>query len=207
MPCVKEVPMSTNESEAPPSPAAKKRPWLRLGLLAVVLVGVIALVRAMGWDEQFDPEHMRSLILSSGGWGVALFFVVFSVGVLLQVPGFVFVLAAVAVYGQVAGGLLGYVAALFAVSVSFWLVRLVGGSALSTLEKPLIKKILGRLDEHPLTTVAVLRMLTWMAPPVNYALALTNLSYGKYLLGSALGLIPPIFVAVVLYEGAVAYFT
>jgi uncharacterized membrane protein YdjX (TVP38/TMEM64 family) len=60
--------------------------------------------------------------------------------------------------------------------------------------------LLGRLDAHPVRVVALLRVVLIHSPQLNYALALSSLRYRDYLLGSALGLVLPVAVEVLLVE-------
>lgn len=54
-----------------------------------------------------------------------------------------------------------------------------------------------------IVTVVVLRLLLFMTPAVNYALALTPLRFRDFLLGSAIGLIPGV---ILFASGAAAIF-
>ena len=49
-------------------------------------------------------------------------------------------------------------------------------------------------------TVFLLRLFLWLAPALNYALALTHVKYRDYLIGSALGLIVPVAGAALLFD-------
>ena len=53
---------------------------------------------------------------------------------------------------------------------------------------------------RPLRTVVLLRIVLWMSPQLNYALALTGISFRNYLLGSAFGLIWPIVIMALFFE-------
>ena len=85
-------------------------------------------------------------------------------------------------------------------TLSFYVVRLIGGQPLGDIKRPLARRILARLDEHPLQTVAILRFFFWMAPPLNYALAMSKVRYRHYLLGSAIGLAIPIPLVVLFFD-------
>jgi hypothetical protein len=62
------------------------------------------------------------------------------------------------------------------------------------------RRILSHLDGHPVRTIFLLRLLLWMAPQLNYALALSNVRFRSYLLGTALGLLAPIAGLVLLSD-------
>ena len=121
-------------------------------------------------------------------------------------PGLVFVGAAILAYGQFYGGLAGYLGAVVSVSVSFWVVRLVGGQPLAEVKRPFLKRWLDRLDARPVRSVFVLRLLLWMAPPLNYALAMSSVRYRDYLIGSAMGLVIPITLVSLLFHWVIERF-
>ncbi|MEM1415476.1 MAG: VTT domain-containing protein [Myxococcota bacterium] len=179
------------------APTPERTTPSRWRLLALALVFVVTLVvaRSTGVTEHLTLEGIRSTMEGAGAFGLLLFLVVFALGELVHVPGLVFVAAAIVAYGPVAGGLLGYVGALGSVTVSFFVVRGVGGQQLAGVERPFFKRMLARLDERPVRAVAVLRLLLWMAPPLNYALAMSAVRYRDYLVGSALGLVLPILAS------------
>jgi uncharacterized membrane protein YdjX (TVP38/TMEM64 family) len=166
--------------------------WLRLGALGVVTVGLIVLSSVSGLGKELKPDAFRAHVLAAGSWGPLLLLVAFAVGELVHVPGVVFVGAAVLAYGRPLGGLLAYVGAIVSLAVSFAVVRGIGGKPLGAIKWAFARRLLGQLDTHPLRTVVLLRSVLWMTPQLNYALALSNLRFRDYLLGSAAGLVLPI---------------
>lgn len=187
--------MSATPQHADPVESADGPSKLRLALLAVFLIGLFVLGAATGWADRFTLEGIREAIADAGVWGFAVFLGAFALGELLHVPGFLFVAAAVLAYGRFVGGAAAYVGAVVSVIVSFAVVRGVGGRALGGLKNARVRRILDRLEERPVRVVALLRLLLWMAPPLNYALALSPVRFRDYVVGSALGLILPIAVA------------
>lgn len=182
-------------SDAAAVPAERPRRslvWRAVALVALVF-GLLALGRLTGAQEHLTAEKLRHLLPSLGAWGIPLFIALFALGELVHIPGMVFVAGAVYSYGRLGGAALSYVAAVLSVLFSFLVVRFVGGRMLEELDKPLIRRALSHLDERPLRTVFVLRTIFFMAPPLNYALALSSIGVGTYVVGSALGLVAPIF--------------
>jgi len=157
-----------------------------------LFAGLWVIGKATGLLEGWDQERIRTMVEASGALGVLAFIAAFSVGELLHVPGMVFVAAAIVLWGALWGFAISFGAALVSVLVSFFLVRAVGGKALAEMERPLVKRLLSRLDRRPIQTVALLRLVLWLAPALNYALAMTNVRPRDYLVGSALGLFLPI---------------
>lgn len=171
----------------------------------MLFVGSAIAVKVTGVSEDLTRESIQSMIEGAGVWGFLAFLGVFAIGELLHVPGLVFVAAAIVAYGQVAGGLAGYAGALVSVSVSFFVVRLIGGQPLSDVKRPILRRWLDRLDAHPIRSVAVLRLILWMAPPLNYALAMSKLRFREYIVGSAIGLLIPIAIVTLLFEWFLAW--
>lgn len=188
------------------TPPPKKPVWPRLLGLVAVLVTLLAIGHFSGATEYMTRENIAHFMQSLGVWGFLLFLVAFALGELVHVPGFVFIFAALIAYGRVWGAVAGYAGALVAVTVAFFLVRVVGGRALTEIKQPLIKRALGPLDKHPIRTVALLRAVLWFAPAVNYALGLSAIRYRDYLIGSAIGFIVPMVIFSVLFDWAMSFF-
>ena len=181
-----------------------KNRWLRLGALALTLVLLVVLARVTGLRDALTTERLQQAVADAGWWGLALFFVTFTVGQLLQVPGVVFVLVARAAWGPVLGFANAYVGAVVSASLVFLLVRAVGGKPLGEVTWPPARKILGGLERWPVLTIASLRAVMMLNPPLNYALALSPVRQRHHLLGSMLGLVVPVAIVVFLSEGALA---
>jgi uncharacterized membrane protein YdjX (TVP38/TMEM64 family) len=172
---------------------------IRLILVAALVIALVIAGRASGLFAALSTDKVRAIVQSAGAWGALIYLVLFSVGEFIHVPGMVFVAAAVLAWGRVGGGALAFVAAVVSVTVSFVVVRAVGGQPLATLRNPRARALLARLDERPLTTVIILRLMLWLLPGVNYALALSAIRFRPYLIGSAIGLLLPISVAAALF--------
>jgi uncharacterized membrane protein YdjX (TVP38/TMEM64 family) len=195
-------------SEAPPTPEAKGQSapargrgaaWRVLALVALI-AGLLAAGHATRAGEILSREHVRALMLELGARGFVAYVVIFALGELLHVPGMVFVAAAMLAYGRGAGFAAGLVGSLVSVSTSFWVVRLVGGQPLTEIRSPLLLRVLRRLEQRPVATVALLRIVLWLTPALNYTLAMSPLRFRDYLFGSALGLLPPLAVAALAFD-------
>lgn len=174
--------------------------WWRLALLAGLLLALWVVADRTGARESLTVESIQAIARRSGPLGVAVYLVVFAVALLAQLPGVVFVLAARVAWGPFAGFVAGYVGALAAVSLSFFVVRGVGGSALAQLRWRWAQRVLSHLDERPILTVALLRAVLALSPPLNYALAMSRTRFRDYFVGSALGLIAPISAWILLSD-------
>lgn len=164
-------------------------------LLAVVLfLGLLfAVFEISGLRGHFSLEFLRQQIVAHQLGGLLIFILLFSLGNLIQIPGWIFLAAAVLALGRTMGGLVTYVAAIVSCVMTFLVIRFVGDDALRQLNKPIIARILRHLDAHPIRSVVFARTLFQTAPPLNYALAISGIRFRDYLVGTLLGLPLPIF--------------
>lgn len=169
---------------------------LRLPVLLLVLVGLYVYSRESGLLEQANPEQIRTVVQQWGAYGMVLFVVLFSIGQLLYVPGMFFVIAAGLIYGGIAGFTIAMVGALVAITVSFYTVRMIGGSPLQNTQKPFIGRMLQGLHDHPIRSIATMRLIVSTAPWLNYILALSAVQYRQYIIGSVIGMVVPIALTV-----------
>lgn len=178
--------------------------WLRLGALLLTLVALFVLAQVTGLREAVTASRLQETVRAAGLWGLALFFAAFVVGQLMQVPGVVFLLAARLSWGPVLGFVTGYVGALLSASLVFLIVRTLGGRALAELTWPPARRVLAGLERRPVFTVAWLRTVLLLNPPLNYALALSPVRPRDHFVGSVVGLVFPVALTIALAEGALA---
>lgn len=168
---------------------------IRLVLLGAIVVALIIVRYTTSFGASLSTARVRELVQQAGAAGVGIFVLAFAFGELLHVPGLVFVGAAVLAWGRIAGGAVAYLGALVSISFSFAVVRAIGGQPLGELKQAWLRKMLTQLERRPVRTVALLRLVLWMAPAVNYALALSPIRYRDYAIGSAVGLAVPVAAA------------
>ena len=150
---------------------------------------------------------MQSYIVEAGAFGGVAYLVIFVVGELVHIPGMVFVVAAVLAWGVVEGFILGLVGAVLSVSVTFIIVRTLGGTPLKEIRFAWVKKVLARLENAPVSTIFILRTVFWIAPPLNYALAMSQVRFRDFFIGSAAGLAGPILLVSVVANVALDWLT
>lgn len=200
---------ASEPSDAAPPPddaanAAPRRPWLRAGLLVLLLGGLVIAGFASGITEHLTVDNIRDYMADAGATGVVVFLALFAAGQLVQVPGMIFVSAGALAYGEVIGFFLGWAGCMISIMLSFVIVRFVGGRLLNAVENKWIKRALAHLDKRPFTTVLVLRTAFSSSPILNYALSMTNVRVGPYFLGAALGIVPAIVITVFVVDSVVS---
>ena len=166
-------------------------------LFLSVLYGVFALT---GLREHFTVAFLQRLIGDNQLAGLLVFVLLFSLGNLIQIPGWLFLAAAVLALGRGPGGLATYFAASVSCVVTFLVIRCVGGDALRRLDNRVATYLLGRLDQRPVTSIVLLRMLFQTMPALNYALAMSGVRFRSYVAGTLLGLPLPILLYCLFFD-------
>jgi len=162
---------------------------LGVGLFLGVLLTTFEI---SGLRDHFNLAFVRQVISQHPIGGLVLFVLLFSLGNLIQIPGLIFLAAAVLTLGRVWGSAVTYVAAVVSCAFTFVMIRALGGSVLRLLENRVALRLLRKLDARPIACVALLRILFQTAPALNYALAMSGIGFRAYLAGTLVGLPAPI---------------
>ncbi len=174
--------------------------WLRVRQigLGLVLLACAALGVWLWRTGNLTQAAIGVWVRSYGMWAPPAFVLAFAIGELLHLPGMIFVVVARAAFGPVTGLLLGYFGAIVAVTVPFLLVRGVRSQRERAWNPRwrFLARVLDRVEQHPVRSVIVLRLLLWLSPPLDYALAFTSIRTRDYVIGSAVGLVPSIAAVV-----------
>ena len=173
------------------------RQLLYVLLFLALLLGVAEL---LGLREHFSLAHLQAQLTHHPVGGLLAFVALFALGNLIQIPGWVFLAAAVLALGKLPGGLVTYIAASLSCIVTFDAVRAVGGDALQKLENRTATRLLGHLHARPVSVIALLRMLFQTLPALNYTLALSGVGFRNYFIGTLIGLPLPIAAYCVFFD-------
>lgn len=169
---------------------------LRILVLVAALLLLFFLVQQIDWLSNIDPITVRETVQQWGQLGIVIYALVFTAGILLYVPGTIFIVVAGLLYGPVWGSVIAFVVANFAIFFSFNLVRRLGGTASSDDIPAWLSRRMKAISRKPVVTVAFLRTFLWTAPALNYLLALTSVEQRQHLLGTLLGTFAPIIIIV-----------
>jgi uncharacterized membrane protein YdjX (TVP38/TMEM64 family) len=182
-----------------------RHPWRRLLIVGLFIGVLFAVFELSGLRGHLSLDYLHRQIEANRLLGLLLFVLLFSLGNLIQVPGWIFLAAAVLALGKLWGGVATYVAASLSCICTFLLIRLLGGDALRELDQPLAVRILARLDRQPVRAVALLRILFQTLPALNYALALSGVRFRNYLAGTMIGLPVPIAIYCLVFDSLAHY--
>lgn len=176
------------------------RPSNRLIAVMLFLLLLFAGFELAGFRAHFSLEFLQQTIRAHQFSGLLVFVLAFALGNLVQIPGWVFLAAAVLTLGQLWGGIVTYIAACVSAIATYFTIRFVGGDALRQLDSKLAAKLLSRLDAHPVRNIVLLRMVFQTVPALNYSLALSGVRFRDYLMGTLLGLPLPIALYCVFFD-------
>ena len=173
-------------------------------MLVSIVLTLGAAAHFSGLASSITRERIEELALSWGLLGVISYVAVFAVGEILQLPGALFVVAAVAAYGPWLGTLIAYVGMNVASVAVFLFGRVIAGRALTEITHPRVLQLMSEVERAPIRTAIIARGVLFVLPGIGYALALSSIRLRDYVIGSAIGLVVPSALAAALGEWALS---
>jgi uncharacterized membrane protein YdjX (TVP38/TMEM64 family) len=168
-------------------PISLKTLSVALGFITLMATGIV--LNRAGY---VSSERLSAALLELGCWGMPVFFLCFVIGGLVQIPGVLFVIAARLAFGPTLGFFVGYTGAILAITAGFTMVRIMRGEQRgSTLKNAWAQRMLERAETRPIITIATLRLLFFLSPPLNVGLGFSSVRLHHYVVGSAIGIIVP----------------
>jgi uncharacterized membrane protein YdjX (TVP38/TMEM64 family) len=173
------------------------RGWIKPTAGLLVLGGLTWAGASYNLSTHPSLEQVRSMVHSLGAYGAAAFVGLCVGAVLLHMPEIVLIAIGGVLFGSVKGFFLGWIGSVAGSTCSFLMARYflrnaVQRALLSRFER--IQAIDERLARRGFWTILVLRLVLFMAPPLNWAIGVTRVRLRDYVLGSALGVVPCIAV-------------
>ena len=174
----------------------------RASLLKIVLVAVV--VSFIAWFyategyEKVDPEGMRVWIRNAGLWGGVLFIVAYSCLQPVGVNGLFFLLSAPLIWSPTDAFLLNWIGTVGTGVFSFAVARFVARDWVQKRLPHPVRRFDDRLHARGFATVFLLRLVFYTTPTVQYALGVSRVKIGPFILGSILGVAPFTFLTTLL---------
>lgn len=145
----------------------------------------------------FSLDRMTGFVNSLGAFGPVAFIGLCIAGVFLHVPEFLVIALGGVIFGGVQGFFYGWIGALAGSTSTFLCMRYFMRETVQTSLNGKFKRLDAldsRLAEQGFQTVLMLRLVLFMAPPLNWFIALTRVKFSHYFAASALGIIPGVAV-------------
>jgi len=168
----------------------------------VVVIGVAALVYALGWPRLFSPtslvEHratLRSFVAHDRLAAMGVYVAVYATAVALSIPGgWPLTVLGGLLFGGAVGGALAAVSATIGAGVIFLAARTAFGSSLRLRNGSAVEKLAAGLRADAFNYLLFLRLVPvfpfWL---VNLAPALLNIRLSTFLAATAIGILPATF--------------
>ncbi len=169
----------------------RRAPIARTVLLVAIVAAIV--VAAPFVDLQQHVEAIRGWLIAFGPWAPAVFVVGYAVATTCGVPGTPLTVLAAVLFGPWIGVLTMIAATTLAASSGFCVSRFVARDRVERLlaRRPAYERLQGMVEAAPLTVISFARLMpAFPFTFVNWALGLSRVSFGRYLLASELAMIP-----------------
>jgi len=180
----------------------------RLGqVLPVVVIGVLIGLAISGAFDGIDSDRIKDWILASGLWGPAVFIILLAGLQPLYVSVYLFLFAAVAIWGPWTALPICWVGIQGACLWPYLVTRHVisGDEALAERVPERARPYLDRIREQGLGAVILSRLLFYTSTPVQWCYGLTPVKTKDFVLGTLLGTIPMTALTLFVGEAAIAW--
>lgn len=175
---------------------------VKLGLVVLVVLAFFFGARLAGMDQLLSLESMRRWVDSWGEFGPVAFIAVCIVGIVLYLPESLLLTFGGALFGGWSAFLYGWTATVIGTTITFLIARYLARDYVQrtfVARRDWFRRFDERFSRHGFFWVFLLRTVLGLAPPLNWAVGATSVSFGQYAAGTALGVIPN--VAVFVYFG------
>lgn len=190
-----------SEKAANPDPggesAGKGKSRLKLVLFILVIITVIASVKAFHLEQYLSAQRLGSLLDGMGIWAPFVFILLYSAGMLIGLPATLFTVAGGLIFGTWFGTLYNVIGATIGASGAFWIARLLGSEALTNKFSghKWFEKLNKGLMENSLYYMLFIRLVpVFPFNGINFGCGLTKMPFRDYFIGTAIGIIPGAFV-------------
>lgn len=168
----------------------------------VLLVTLIALalfsVYFFDLSNLISPSKIKTSILSYGSLAPFVFSIIYVISTIIFLPGTPLTIVGGAIFGTFLGTFYTVIGATIGATIAFLLARYLGASFVEETLKGKYKKLYEydkKIEENGFLVVLFLRLVPiFPFNGLNFALGLTRIKLGDYIIGTAVGIIPGSFV-------------
>lgn len=182
-----------NTSSGESSESGGAGPLLKLGLLALIVVGGILAAQFTPLGDYLSRDGVtRGIELLRGSmWAPLIFIAIYAGATALAIPGTVLTLAGGALFGVWWGTLINWFAANLGANLAFGEARALGKDGLEKLLGDRAGSLEKATKDHGFQGLLTLRLIP-LVPfnALNFGSGLTGISWGAYALATAVGILP-----------------
>lgn len=167
--------------------------------IAAFAVFVYVLSESVDLSWMANVHEAQKYFNELGPWAPLPYMALFVVGALIHAPEILTVALGGIIFGNVLGFLYGWVGAMLSGATCFLIGRYVFRDAfrIALIERfGALRRLDRQFEKHGIRTVMLLRLVLFLAPPMNWAVSATRVRFVDYLIGSAVGVIPGLLLTV-----------
>lgn len=167
--------------------------------IAAFAVFVYVLSESVDLSWMANVKEAQKYFKELGPWAPVPYLALFVVGALIHAPEILTVALGGIIFGNVMGFVYGWIGALLSGATCFLIGRYVFRDAfrMALIERfGALRRLDRQFERHGIRTVMLLRLVLFLAPPMNWAVSATRVRFIDYLIGSAFGVIPGLLLTV-----------
>lgn len=175
------------------------RRWLRIAVFLLLVAAVVWANRSfdLSWSEVV--AETRAFVEPWGAWGPFAFIGICIFAALVHASELAVIALGGVVFGRTGGFVYGWIGGVAGGAVCFTLARylfrdVVRASLIERFDS--LERLDTQLERHGFLTVLVLRLVLFVASPMNWAIGTTRVRFRDYLAGSIVGVVPGVAVTV-----------
>ena len=161
-------------------------------IIVVLVIGILSVLSAVLPVKEWIRDFI-SWVQSLGPIGVVVFIVAYALATVLFLPGWIFTVSAGLIYGVFAGTAIALTGAVIGASLAFLVARYLLRQNIeeTTKKNPRFAAIDQAIGKNGWKIVGLLRLSPLIPFNLsNYFYGITSISFGAYVLVSAIGMIP-----------------
>jgi uncharacterized membrane protein YdjX (TVP38/TMEM64 family) len=188
--------VNTAGAESTPPSRARNGSVRAVLFATLILAGVLVAMR-LGWfDVRRTLEGIRHLRESRDMFAfAALFVLIYSLFTALSVPGTPFTIAAGAIFGALPGAVLAWIGAMISSAVGYWIARRMGYDVAMRWLRNSCRIKRAMVQSRDFGGMLQLRLLPFLPlGVVNFVGGLARAPFFSYMVASAIGALPSIFL-------------
>ncbi|MBV1872663.1 MAG: VTT domain-containing protein [Gammaproteobacteria bacterium] len=139
-------------------------------------------------------DKLRGFEAEFGFLGPAVFFVVASIAIVINVPTAIVIAIAAMIYGPFGAIILGTLCFSLAIVIMFYIAKVADQGLIKRIIEKYLPRTNNYIQDTNLHTIINLRLIFFALPPINWMLAILCTRFSSYFWGSVIGALPNIVV-------------
>jgi len=186
-----------------------KRNKIKFVAFIVIIVLILAAIKAFGIQSLLSPTILRDKITAYGTIAPLVFILFYLVATILFLPGTPLTISGGLIFGKWFGTLYVVIGATIGATIAFILAKYLGEDFVEDMLKDKFKKLYEydkKLEKNGILSVMFLRLVPiFPFNGLNFGLGLTRVKLKDFIIGTVIGIIPGSFALAFLGDSVVKY--